>query len=113
MDQIYTTVKEKLKYQRETAKDPIKANAEQEWYEEFMQSMQDLFGCIEFQQAIHCYYSTNTVELEILQNKKPKRGDVVADCDIMCSRGSEDSTHWLSKRQGQEQFFDPYDEFQI
>ena len=112
MDQIYKTVEEKRKYERTTAKDPKLATIEQAWYDTTMSPVQDLFGCPDFLQCIHCYYSISDGELEILQNKNPPRGDIVAEHDTMCSRGSEDSTHWLSKAKGQPRFFDPYDEFQ-
>ena len=112
MDQIYKTVEEKRKYERITAKDLGLAAIEQDWYDTFMCPVQDLFGCIEFIQCIHCYYSQSTGQLEIQQNKKPSRSPIAVDHDIMCSRGSEDSTHWLSKAKGQIKFFDPYDEFQ-
>ena len=112
MDSVYSTVKQKRAYERTIAKHPNTAVVEQEWYDDNMSPIQDLFGCPEFIKAVYPRLSQRPATLEILQNKKPPRGDIVSKCDIMCSRGSEQSTHWLSKRADQPRFFDPYDEFQ-
>lgn len=112
MDSVYSTVKQKRAYERTIAKDTKMAVVEQQWYDDNMSPIQDLFGCPEFIDIVHKHHSQGSAALKILQNKKPPRGDIVTECDIMCSRGSEQSTHWLSKRVDQPRFFDPYDVFQ-
>ena len=113
MDQVYSTVQEKRKYDKLIAKSAEFTFAEQEWYDTNMSPFQDLFGCIDFIHIVYALFKPDSNKnLQIIENKKPQRGDVVAKCDIMCSRGSEQSTHWLSKAKGNSQFFDPYDEFQ-
>jgi len=112
MDAIYTTPAQKRRYERTVAKDPIFAKCEQDWYDRYMSPIQDIFGCPEVIEKVHTYYSHQPGTLEITQNQKPPRDKVTAKKDIMCSRGTEYSTHWLAKRKGDTSFFDPYDEFQ-